>query len=51
MIGQEASIGKRRGIIVGYVEWGEKLKVRYVWIRFGEVVGNLIKVENVTIYK
>ena len=51
MMGQEASIGKRRGIIVGYVEWGEKRKIQYVWIRFGEVIGKLIKVENVTIYK
>jgi len=51
MIGQEASIGKRRGIIVGYVEWGEKLQVKYVWIKFDNVISDLIKVKNVTIYK
>ena len=51
MIGREASVGKSRGTIVGYVEWGEKRKIQYVWIRFGEVIGKLIKVENVTIYK
>ena len=51
MIGREASVGKSRGIIVGYVEWGEKRKIQYVWIKFGEVIGKLIKFTDVKVHK
>jgi len=51
MIGQEASVGKSRGIIVGYIEWGEKRKIQYVWIKFGEIISALIKIEDVTVHK
>jgi len=51
MIGQDASVGRKRGTIVGYVEWGEKRKIQYVWIKFGEVISALIKMEDVTVHK
>lgn len=34
MIGQRAIYHKHEVTIVGYMEWGQPLKVQYYWIKF-----------------
>ena len=51
MIGKTARVGKAKGVISGYVEWGEhKLKIYKVWVRFPDGTETpLLKIKDVTL--
>ena len=36
MLGQRATYNKTEVTIIGYVEWGQPLKVQYYWVMFSD---------------